>query len=242
MWQPPERPEQFEQHQQRYGSVEGQQQWQPPAPPGQEETPGSENIQWTSPREWYNEAQEPMTTERLQQENPKEEDDFGEFPKETAEAVNGLIYLGFLEDNFTFCGHKFRIKTLRGDEELMAYRLAQEYQDSVGGWAKALTWAHVALCLVSVDRDENFCPPIGPVNDKYQDYALRRWIYVTENWYYPTAEYVFRRYTDLMERQSDSIDYVQDLSTRSRMQSTPYADSLTDRGSSQQEIMEHLDF
>src|SRR3954471_13092634 len=89
-----------------------------------------------------------------------------EFPAEVSEDVDGLMYLGYLEDSFEFCGHHFVIRTLRGGEELLAGVVSKQYIESQGA-ARAWAWALVGLSLVSVDHDAAFCPPAGPDKEAY---------------------------------------------------------------------------
>ena len=80
-----------------------------------------------------------------------------EFPDEVNEDVDGLIWLGYLEDVVDYCGHEFVIRTLRSEEQLLASLVTKEYTDTLGQ-AKAWVAAHVGLALVSIDGDEDLCP------------------------------------------------------------------------------------
>lgn len=145
-------------------------------------------------------------------EEPEPEEDptsgFDGFPDEIRQDVDGLIWLGYLEDSFEFMGHDFTIRTLRGDEELIAGLVSKEYMDTLGQ-AKAWAWAQVGLALVAVDGDTNFCPPIGP-NKK--QYGQARFKYVTENWYWPTCQYILNRYALLLDRQTEALEALESLS------------------------------
>jgi hypothetical protein len=153
------------------------------------------------------------------------------FPPEVRLAVDGLMYLGYLTDSFSFAGHKFSIRTLYGNEELLADKLVKEYIETTGQ-ARAYAWSRVALALISVDGREDFCPPIGP--DEWE-YAQGRFQYVTSKWFWPLGEYIFNRFAELQQRQVEAIRAVQDLSTRSLRNSTPSPDSLTEPGDSNNE-------
>lgn len=155
---------------------------------------------------------------------------FDEFPEQVVEDVNGLIWLGHLEEEVEFCGHTFTIRTLKGDEELMAALLVKEYGDTIGQ-AKAWAWANICLALTSVDGDEDFCPPIGP--DK-KAHARARFQYVTSKWYWPVGEYLFAQFAGLVQRQADVVKAMQDLSQRSLHTSMPWVDSWTDRADSEE--------
>lgn len=156
------------------------------------------------------------------------------FPEETREAVNGLIWVGHLEKEVHFCQHTFVIRTLKGDEELNAAVVSKEYIETLGQ-AKAWAWATIGLALVSIDGDTTFCPPIGP--DGLQ-YARARFHYVSKNWYWPTCEHLYGEYADLLNRQVEAIRAVQDLSEGNRATSSPLLDSLTELGISIPEMEE----
>lgn len=168
---------------------------------------------------------------------------FAQFPEGVRESVDGLIWLGHLEEKFDFCGHNFVLRTLKGEEELLAASLTKDYLETLGQ-SRAWVWAVVALSLVSVDGDPSFCPAAGP--DR-QAYARARFQYVTQQWYWPTAAAIFQRYTDLQERQSLAIGAVEDLSTGNLTTSSPFAGFSTDKGDSgaeqpnTEEILDLLD-
>lgn len=166
-----------------------------------------------------------------------------QFSDEVRQDVEGLMWLGHLEDDFEFCGHRFTIRTLKADEELNAALISKEYIESMGQ-AKAWQWAQVALSLTAVDGNEEFCPPAGP--DK-QAFARARFKWVTEKWYGPTLAYIFNRFMQLTARQLAAIDAVRDLSDRGLQSSSPNVDSLTEQGASKEEknpaeeTLQHLD-
>jgi hypothetical protein len=145
-------------------------------------------------------------------ENP---DPYFGFDSQVREDVIGLTHLGHLTDKFSFCGHHFTIKTLHGGEELAAARAAQSYRGTLKE-PEAWVWAQVALCLTSVDGDQNFCPPIGPDLDGF---AEARFNYVTRDsgWFYPLAQYIyFQRYVPLQERMVAAFEALQGKSERNR--------------------------
>jgi hypothetical protein len=163
---------------------------------------------------------------------------FDAFPPEVAQDVEGLIWVGYLEDTFEFCGHEFVIRSLRGDEELLAGLITKEFIETLGQ-SRAWAWAQIALALVAVDGDESFCPAAGP--DK-RAYARARFNYCTSNWFWPVGEYIFRRYAQLLERQAKAVEALEDFTSGSLPISTPSASSLTERDDSPQEdIREYLE-
>lgn len=157
------------------------------------------------------------------------QDPFAGFAPEVQEAVEGLLWLGHIEEEFEFCGHTFVLRTLRGDEDLAAAKVSKEYLETFGQLA-GMAWATVALALVSVDGDEAFCPPIGP--DK-EAFARARFKYCTSRWYWPLAEYLFASYEGLRKKQTDAIQAVQDLSHRGPQTFSPSADSSNEQGDSE---------
>jgi hypothetical protein len=133
------------------------------------------------------------------------------FPEEVTEDVDGLLWLGHLEEVIDFCGHEFVIRTLRLEEEMIAGLLTKEYADTMSE-TKAFVTAQIALSLVSVDGDEDFCPPIGP---NLKDHARARFKYISKNWYEPTVAFIYTKYADLVERQANAIREMDFLSRES---------------------------
>jgi len=146
---------------------------------------------------------------------------YDEFSPETAVAVDGLMWLGHLEDEVKFGGHTFLLRTLKIAEELEAAVIAKEYLETFGQ-TKATAAAHVAAALTSVDGDDSFCPPIGP---DAKQHLRAKFNYVTENWYWPLTEHLFGKYVDLVRRQADAIEAVENLSPGNRKNSWKLADS-----------------
>ena len=162
-----------------------------------------------------------------------------EFPDEVNEDVDGLIWLGYLEDVVDYCGHEFVIRTLRSEEQLLASLVTKEYTDTLGQ-AKAWVAAHVGLALVSIDGNEDFCPK---ASFSKKDFARARFQYVTGKWFEPTINRLYNAYSDLLERQAVVLEEMENLSQESRISFTASPDSLIPKADSQtvQEIMELLD-
>ncbi len=148
-----------------------------------------------------------------------------DFPDEARESVNGLMWLGFLEDSVLVFGHEFVIRTLRVGEDLQVGLLTKEYADSMG-IEQAIATATVALALKSIDGDPDFCPV---ASRNHADYARQRFKYVQDNWYMPVIVRVFDAYLGLLAKQQDALERVEDLSTGSLNTFTPSPDSLTER-------------
>lgn len=156
-------------------------------------------------------------------------DPFDAFPEDARQDVDGLIWLGYLEDSISFCGHDFVIRTLRGDEELLAGLVMKDYVETLGQ-AKAHVWATIALSLTAVDGAADFCPQATP-NKK--DYARARFNWVTGNWYWPTALFIYNRYTALLQRQQEALEALEDFCSGSLSPLMPFAGSSIAKASSE---------
>jgi len=161
------------------------------------------------------------------------------FPDEVADDVDGLLWLGFLEDSFEFCGHEFVIRTLKLEDEMVAGYAAKDYKDSISQ-AKAWVAAQVGMALISVDGNEDFCPQAGP-NKK--DFARARFQYVSKNWYEPTINYIYMKYVELIERQESILREMENLSKEGRISFMASPDSSIKRAdsTSEAEIMDYLE-
>jgi hypothetical protein len=162
-----------------------------------------------------------------------------EFPDEAIEDVNGLLWLGYLEDVVDYCGHEFVIRTLRLEEQLLCSLLIKEYNETIGQ-GKAWVAAQVALSLISVDGDEEFCPKAG-FNKK--DNARGRFNYLISNWYEPTIVHIYNAYLKLLERQAFVLEEMENLSQESLSTFTASPDSSVQRADSStvMEIMDMLE-
>lgn len=163
------------------------------------------------------------------------------FPDRVRENVEGLMYLGYLEDDFEFCGHHFVIRTIHGDEELLAGLLTKEFVQTMAA-ERAWVWALVSMCLAAVDGDTEFCPRITKSD---RDYARQRFSYCTKKWYWPLAVHIHDKYAELLAEQKEAFEAMEDLSRENRITSTPSAEFSNDKGDSeeqpQEDIMDFLD-
>lgn len=151
------------------------------------------------------------------------QNDLAKFPPEIVQAIDGLLWLGYLEQEVTYGGHTFVLRTMKGAEELEAALIAKDYLDSLGA-SKANAWAQVAGALISVDGREDFCIPLGP--DKKQ-YTRDKFNYITQNWYWPIGLKLFDEYTKLIEKQAQALEAVEDLSRRTLSNSSAFSESST---------------
>lgn len=161
-----------------------------------------------------------------------------DFEPEIREATESLMWLGYIEDNFEFCGHTFVLRTLKGDEELLASLVCKEYVET-WGQHRAWAWAQVALALVSVDGDTEFCPQVSV--DK-KAYARARFNYCTSNWVWAVAEFLYGCYAQLLQRQAEVLQEMESLSQGNLPTFTPFAGSSTDKGDSgpKEDIRDYL--
>lgn len=145
-----------------------------------------------------------------------------EFPEEVRESVEGLIYLGELSEEVEFCGHTFGLRTLRAAEEIAAAKAIEPFRNTL---AEPQCWmaSQIGLALTHVDGDEAFCPAIGPDQTAF---ARGRFTYVTEHWYTPTIDFLFQAYTKLLEKQSDALEAMLNLSPANRNLFSPLDGSL----------------
>lgn len=137
-------------------------------------------------------------------------DDLAQFPSQISQAIDGLLWLGFLEQEVSYCGHTFILRTMKGSEELETSLIAKEYLESLGQ-VKAYTWATIAGALYSVDGNKNFASALGP--DRRAD-IRSKFNYISNNWYWPVALKLHEEYLGLERKQLDAIKAVEDLSTR----------------------------
>ena len=161
------------------------------------------------------------------------------FPDEVAEDVDGLLWLGYLENYFDYCGHDFVIRTLKMEDQLLCALVTKEYATTVGE-GKAWVAAQVALALVSVDGDENFCEQA--TFDK-KDYARARFNYVISKWYEPTIVRIYEEYIKLLDRQAAALEAMENLSQESLTTFMASPDSSKQKADSQvaREIMEMIE-
>lgn len=167
-------------------------------------------------------------------------DPFDAFPDDVRQDVDGLIWLGHLDTSISFCGHDFVLRTLRGDEELLAGYVMKEFIETIGQ-AKAHVWATLALALVAVDGAEDFCPQATP---NKRDYARARFNWITSNWYWPTALFLYNHYTSLLQRQQEALEALEDFCSGNLPPLMPFAGFSTDRAPSeppQEDIRQYLE-
>lgn len=159
------------------------------------------------------------------------------FDSDTERRLDQLLALGYLDKDVEFCGHTYGLRTLNGDEELLASITAKPYLESFGQM-KAWAWANVGLALTHVDGDPNFCPP---TEFNRQGFADARFKFVTK-WFWPLGEYLFEEFKELEAERDSTIEALKGKSERSPQNSIAWRDSSTDQGdSANPEILDLVD-
>jgi hypothetical protein len=154
---------------------------------------------------------------------------FGEFSSQVQSDITGLAYLGKLEEEFTWAGHRFVIRTLTVKEELEAGVIVKEYDDTIAQ-AKALTAVAVAASLVSVDG-KPLVQQLGPQLER--DEIREKYHYITSNWYWPTIQAIGVEYAKLFERMSEAVEAVEKKFETGRTSTSRFSsESLTEKESS----------
>lgn len=161
-------------------------------------------------------------------------DPFELFDPQIRESVRGLSFIGYLEKTVKFCGHSFTLRTLRPGEKAAIATAVQPWRETL---MESVVWAnaHVGLALTSVDDDEAFCPQIGP---ELNSFARARLNFVTNpetGWFQPTLDFLYTEYLNLEAEVLRAIEELQNLAQRNQQSSLPFADSLTEPGTSADE-------
>lgn len=121
-------------------------------------------------------------------EEPKEY----KFPEKHKEALDGMMYLGRLEDEFEFAGHKIVIRSLTTDEILGIGLLLKKYENTAV-YNKAYATAVVSTCLVSVDG--RYLPvPLGEDTGDGYGHLRLRFNYIKNRWHSYSIDYIFNKF------------------------------------------------
>lgn len=125
------------------------------------------------------------------------------FDPKYAEPFRGLAYVGALQTDFEWVGHRFSIRTLRDGEKLAVAQIIKQYADTMGG-DRAYACAIAAMCIITVDGDE-LPIPIGESRKAYE-WGLLRFNYVVETWFSTTVNKVFNEYMTLEDLAAQVVD------------------------------------
>lgn len=123
----------------------------------------------------------------------------GPFPPESADAIHGLLSLGYLEKRVSFAGHSFVLRTLKAGEEIAVTLTTKEYAETVG-YAKAYAIGVVAASLELVDGAP-MMGALGPdmVTPIQQKYAI------VSQYFWPVVEFLYKEYLALLEEQIEAF-------------------------------------
>lgn len=113
-----------------------------------------------------------------------------EFDPRFREAVTGLLYLGDLQDEFSWGGHKFRIRTIHPDEYKAVAVLTAQYASTLGE-VRSYTDAIVAACITHVDGKPLPIQPLGPAEDDVLSRVRARCEYISSSWYAWTIDAIY---------------------------------------------------
>jgi hypothetical protein len=128
--------------------------------------------------------------------DPSEQEPLPEFDPKVRQDFEGLLYLGYLEDEFDWVGHRFKIRSLTVGEILEVGMLHKPYVGSLAD-VKAYQAAIVAACTVQVDHQPM---PVPITNDRADTALSNRFNYVLRSWFPPTLDAIYERYLLLEAR------------------------------------------
>jgi hypothetical protein len=135
-----------------------------------------------------------------------------------------LIHIGHLVHTFDWQQHKFEIKTLKIEEELVVGQLIKEYKDTIAE-EKAAAVAIAAACLVSVNNK-----PFMPEYDKTAYISIReRFNYIIQNWNTVIVDAINVEYLQLLTEVYDILERTENLSQKDLMNSNLPSDPLIEQ-------------
>lgn len=135
-----------------------------------------------------------------------------EFDPRHANDVEGLLFLGYLTDEFELFGHTFIIRTLRRGERLACALVVKEWEETLG-IGDALETAYVSASLMSVDG-RALTAPLGPSENPIV--RIRSNFGQVSKWYDYVVESIYQRYSALLVRQHAAFTELEGKSTASR--------------------------
>lgn len=131
-------------------------------------------------------------------ENDAQNEDGGLFGPESMEAVRGLLFLGRIETEFEFGGHRFLIRTLTQGERIEALQLASKYKGT-GAEGEALKACIVGAAVQAVDGEPLYRPVKMGEDATYQKYLRVR------QWYPGVVRAVYRAVNALEKTADDAV-------------------------------------
>jgi hypothetical protein len=124
----------------------------------------------------------------------------GLFDPRISDEVQGLLYLGAIQQEVQLYGHTFVLRTLRAGEELEVGLLVKKYQDSISQ-ARAYMIAVVAASLESIDGR----PTSQPIGPNLGSHLTDRFNWISEHMYYPVVEALYEEYNELLTRMMNGL-------------------------------------
>ena len=126
-----------------------------------------------------------------------------DFDPRHSEDLEGLLFLGYLTDDFEAFGHRFAIRTLRRGERLAIAQIASEFENTIG-LADALQTTYVAACLTLVDG-RPLSIPLSAQENRDPGTWIRRNYNIVAEWFDPVIEAVYDKYSYLLVRQTSAF-------------------------------------
>lgn len=150
--------------------------------------------------------------------------DFLELTK--SKDFNELLQIGHITQKFEWSGHKFEIRTLTIEEELVVGQLIKEYKDSIAE-EKAVAVALAAASLVSINDK-----PFMPSYEKSAFISVReKFNYIKNNWHWVVVENINTEYIQLLARLYQTLEDTENLSKADRTNLSFSSDPTIERES-----------
>ncbi len=132
-----------------------------------------------------------------------ETDGIPEFDPRVRQDFEGLMYLGYLPDEFEWLGHRFEIRSLNMDQILEIGLLHKRYAETLSD-VKAYQTLVVAACMVRLDGRALATPLSNAPEDSI---TLNQWP-IVRRWFPPTIDHIYTRYLLLETRVREVIDAI----------------------------------
>jgi len=126
-----------------------------------------------------------------------------DFDERHSQDLEGLLFLGYLTDDFEVYGHRFSIRTLRRGEKLAITQIASEYENTIG-LADALQTACIAGSIMMVDG-RPLSIPLSNQENRDPGTWIRRNYNIVSEWFDPVIEAVYEKYSFLQVRQTTAF-------------------------------------
>jgi hypothetical protein len=125
-----------------------------------------------------------------------------EFDPRHREAFDGLLFLGALDTEFVWAGHRFKIRTLTTGELLEVALAQRQYRDSLGD-SRSYVTAIAAACIVHVDGK----PLPQPLSTQVSDTEFsNKFAYVRDSWFPWVTDTVYGEYMKLEAQATEVLE------------------------------------